>query len=213
MATKKKRSKNPGGVKLPQDLEEKQKDSEVVEFKEMNPEFLALSDKRKRLISIITRDPSIPFREACIKAGFKVGEKAKVSIIKREIQGKLRESFRHAGVYESDIIQTLIEARKAVKYLKTTVVETKGESRKEFTRYIEVPDHAMRLKAAEKMAHLGDYFPSTKSEVLETHKHEITIFDGVPVEELIARRKALQEKGVEAKWEEVVEGNNDQNAA
>lgn len=126
---------------------------------EANPSFQQhlskLPYRRQVLITTWLANPLLSLNEVAKKAGYKVGPNSKVQHIFKQVQGQLGSALMELGVTQADILKTVMEGLKA-----TDVIAVRNASGAQ--SLVEVPNHAVRLKTAEMLLKLGDYFPAKK---------------------------------------------------
>ena len=190
---------------LPTEIEKALEDKRVETKAAMNPELAAMPERRRKLVMVLLRDPSISFRDAMRQAGYIVKSNSNQKTIKRAIQGALSETLREAGIYELDIARVIFRALDATKNQNVsheTFDPKTGKLIKKETRKIPVPDYKIQLSAAKLLAQLGGYFAASKLEVSGKVTHE-RIFRNVDPEVLESRVRELEKQGVKAEFEVV----------
>jgi hypothetical protein len=178
----------------PEDIAAAEKKRESSRRISANAEFSKLTTKRRALVKIILENPTMSFTEAARRAGYKVGPNSKLSVVKREIAGKLSLTLREFGIYEGDLAKVAVDALKAVKctIVKRRTYDQRGRLKDEFYDVIETPDHSTRLAAFKQLSLLGDYFPAKKVKVSGEINHRP--FSDVRPEILEQRAKELKER-------------------
>lgn len=183
---------------LPSEIERGLEDKRVDQQASMNPELAAMPERRRRLVTILLRNPTMPFRDAVEQVGYSVKNKSAVATIKRSIQGVLSETFRQAGLYEMDLARTIIRGMDATQF-KAVSRETyyeSGKLKEKRTEMVPLQDYKSQLAAAKLLAQLGGYL-NKKVVVSGKITHERAQGD-IPPEVLEERIRQLEKQGVKA---------------
>lgn len=187
---------------LPSQIERGLEDKRVDQQASMNPELAAMPERRRRLVMILLRDPTMPFRDAAEQVGYSIKSKSAVATIKRSIQGALSETFRQAGLYELDIARVIIRALDAChhKAVSRETYDGSGKLKEKKTEMVLTPDYKTQLAAVSLLAKLGGYLAPKKLEVSGKIIHERTKGDIDPGV-LEDRIRQLEKQGVKAEFE------------
>ena len=194
----------PKDVILPEDLDKVDKEAKQDALLRTREELKQLTPKRRRLIEILAKNPSMTFIQAAKDAGYQIGKNARAATIKREIAGKLSITLREMGIFESDLARVATEALNATK-VQILRIPKRGDDGKvidERLEVIESPDHTNRLAAFKLLCHLGDYFPAKKIDISKTGGDRP--FKDVSLDLLKKRADELSKVTEEAEFEEVV---------
>ncbi len=190
---------------LPTELVKKLEDERVEQKAGMNPELAALPEKRRKLVMVLLRSPTMSWNDALRQAGYIVKPGANHTHTKRSIQGVLAKTFEAAGVYELDIARIILRALDATKNEKVPreTYYSDGRLKEKKTDLVPVPDYKTQLSAAKLLAQLGGYF-FNKVQVTGNVTHE-AIFRDIDPAVLEARARQLEKNGVQADFEVVDE--------
>lgn len=187
-------------VFMPEDLAQAEREEVQDNLMAARDEISRLNGRRRRLVEIMFKNPGMDFIQAARLAGYSISDKARASVIKRDIAGKLSATLRELGLFETDLAAAIRDGLKATKVTflrKQEVVDGKIVNKIEA---VETPDHATRLQAAKMLAFLGNYFPPKQINVEHT---EANPYKGMPREILLARAEELRRMEIDADFEDV----------
>ncbi len=161
----------------PEEIAEKKKQKKINDLAIIETEWERLTPKQQSVIMIMARKPGTTFIQAVRDAGYVIGNKARVSAIRKSIEGKLGKSLKEIfGVTEYDLLAVFVDAMKADKTVLVTEKEydTDDKLKKETQKMVNLgPDHGIRTKTAMFIAKLGNYEPVSKIKVDHKHEHKL----------------------------------------
>lgn len=155
-----------GNLPTPEEIRAEEKRRDLQKHPSFGEMLNTLPLRQQKLVLLMLTEPNMSLTERAKKAGYKVTN-GNVSSIYNKIEGKLGPALFDMGIRQHDLLRIVQDAMSATKPI---IVRSGDES-----KVVDVPDHALRLKAAEMILKLGNYFPQATFKGEVKHKHEHTV--------------------------------------
>lgn len=164
-----------------------------------------LTEKQEKLAVIMAADPTKPFHEMKVEAGF--SKKFPSNLVKKQIAGKLGTTLAENGVFECDIGRAIAEGLLANRYItvRTNKREEKtGKILGEEIQLVAIPDHRVRQGYIKIACLLGGYFAPKKIDLNvsdDRTRKVMAVLGKVDPDKLEQDIMRDREDGVEAEFE------------